>query len=136
MGPSLFGNYSNGPAMVLPPQVHPCVQFSSDIMSDISIGSLRPFSTDPIAVPTNDIQSESPKSYINHSTSWTPASSSVPIFTNPSRKRSRDESVPPSDNTESEASSPDSASQAASTPKPVPEERPVYGEGMVLLNPR
>ncbi|KAL9622410.1 MAG: hypothetical protein Q9160_003254 [Pyrenula sp. 1 TL-2023] len=72
----------------------------------------------------------SPTSYANHSTTWTPTPSSAPISTNPSRKRSRDESA--------FDPGPDGSyfpSQQVATPAPIPEEEPIYGEGMVLINP-
>ncbi|KAL2410937.1 hypothetical protein ABEF95_006695 [Exophiala dermatitidis] len=68
----------------------------------------------------------SPASYYpNHSTSWTPVDSITPISTNPSKKRSRDD----------EHEHGDSGSYFT-PPAPAPEEEPIYGEGMVLINPR
>jgi hypothetical protein len=68
-------------------------------------------------------------SYLNNSTSWTPVDSMTPISTNPSRKRSRDETAFESNDDGSYF-----PSQHVKTPAPIPEE-PIYGEGMVLLNP-
>ncbi len=55
----------------------------------------------------------------------------TPISTNPSRKRSRDETA-----FENDGDNPYFPSQQVNTPAPIPEEEPIYGEGMVLLNPR
>ncbi|KAJ9615600.1 hypothetical protein H2200_001675 [Cladophialophora chaetospira] len=71
----------------------------------------------------------SPTSYANYSTNYTPVDSMTPISTNPSRKRSRDE-------TAFDAEVDGSYFASVSTPAPIPEEEPIYGEGMVLLNPR
>jgi hypothetical protein len=73
----------------------------------------------------------SPLTFANHSTSWTPVDTMTPISTNPSRKRSRDETA-----FEGESISSYFPSQQVNTPAPIPEEEPVYGEGMMLLNPR
>lgn len=67
-------------------------------------------------------------SYPNHSTSWTPSDGMTPISTNPSRKRSRDE-------TAFEAVEAENQYLPVHPPEPIPEE-PIYGEGMVLLDPR
>ena len=71
----------------------------------------------------------SPVSYVNYSTSWTPIDAITPISTNPSRKRSRDE-------TTFDAEVDGSYFASVSTPAPIPEEEFIYGEGMVLINPR
>ena len=73
----------------------------------------------------------SPFGSANHSTSCTPFDAMTPISTKPSRKRSRDESTFGTNFDGSYFSS-----QQVNTPAPIPEEKPVYGEGMVLLNPR
>jgi len=68
-------------------------------------------------------------------TSWSPASSSIPVSTNPSRKRSRDEvSEGPEDLYPKSTDTMESLSTIAASP--IIEEDPIYGEGMVLLNPR
>jgi len=69
----------------------------------------------------------SPISYANHSTSWTPSDGMSPVLTNPSRKRSRDE-------TAFEAAEAENQYLPVHPPEPIPEE-PIYGEGMVLLDP-
>jgi len=70
----------------------------------------------------------SPVSYANHSTSWIPTHRMTPLATNPSRKRSRDE-------TASETAEAENQYLPVNPPEPIPEE-PIYGEGMVLLDPR
>jgi hypothetical protein len=75
---------------------------------------------------------DSPTSIPNHSTSYTPIDSMTPISTNPSRKRSRDESA--FDSADAEGSYFPSLQAQANPPAPIPEE-PIYGEGMTLLNP-
>jgi hypothetical protein len=85
----------------------------------------------PTDTPKEMDQDEpSPISYANHSTSWTPNEGMTPISTNPSKKRSRDESTFDSSVDGSYFSSADAI------PAPIPEEEPIYGEGMVLLNPK
>lgn len=78
-----------------------------------------------------------PASYAHNSTTWTPTDGLTPaLTTNPSRKRSRDESAFEAAGESSYFSHP--TSQTISTPAPIPEEgesEPVYGEGMVLLSP-
>lgn len=72
----------------------------------------------------------SPTSYANHSTTWTPVDGMTPISTNPSKKRSRDDMAfdPETDG---------SYFAGIQTPAPIPEEEePIYGEGMVLINPK
>jgi len=70
----------------------------------------------------------SPVSYTNYSTSWTSSDGMTPVSTNPSRKRSRDE-------TAFEAAEAENQYTAVNLPEPIPEE-PIYGEGMVLLDPQ
>ncbi len=84
----------------------------------------------------NDDSESSPLSYsyAHHSTTWTPIDGITPISTNPSRKRSRDESA--FETADADGSYFPSLVQQVSTPAPIPEEEPIYGEGMVLLNPR
>lgn len=76
-----------------------------------------------------DYDEPSPSSYAHNSTTWTPVDSMTPISTNPSRKRSRDD-------TAFDLGDDGSYFHAAEVkpPEPIPEE-PVYGEGMVLINP-
>lgn len=75
----------------------------------------------------------SPGSHANHSSSWTPTDGMVPVSTNPSRKRSRDETAFEAAEAEN-AYLPFPSAADVNPPEPIPEE-PVYGEGMVLLNP-
>jgi hypothetical protein len=70
-----------------------------------------------------------PQPCYNNSSSWTPSHSMTPISTNPSRKRSRDETDFTSNHDGSYF-----PLQQVDTPASIPEE-PIYGEGMVLLNP-
>ena len=84
----------------------------------------------PSDTPSAAEQDEpSPASYANHSTAYTPVDGMTPISTNPSRKRSRDE-------TAFDAEIDGSYFPSLSTSAPIPEEEPIYGEGMVLLNPK
>ncbi|KAK6379364.1 hypothetical protein LTS17_006282 [Exophiala oligosperma] len=72
----------------------------------------------------------SPNTYVNHSTTWTPVDGMTPISTNPSRKRSRDD-------TAADHEADGSYFASVEQPEPIPEEEePIYGEGMVLLNPK
>lgn len=79
----------------------------------------------------NGEDADAPASCTSHSTTWTPVDSMTPISTNPSRKRSRDESA--FDNADADGSYFPSLVDQVNTPAPIPEE-PVYGEGMMLLN--
>lgn len=76
----------------------------------------------------------SPVSYANHSTTWIPSHGMAPISTNPSRKRSRDETAVEA--AEAENLYPNFPSAADVNPPEVIPEEPIYGEGMVLLNPQ
>ena len=76
-----------------------------------------------------DQDEPSPTSYPHHSTTWTPVDSMTPISTNPSKKRSRDD-------TSFDFDTDGSYFTSADAPAPIPEEEPIYGEGMVLLNPK
>ena len=90
-----------------------------------------PFFPDTGDVADSPFPHPSPPTFASHSTSWTPVDAMTPISTNPSRKRSRDETA-----FEAESISSYFPSQQVNTPAPIPEEEPVYGEGMTLLNPR
>lgn len=81
----------------------------------------------------DDSYPPSPTSYPHNSTTWTPIDTMTPISTNPSRKRSRDESA--FESADAEGSYFPSLSSQVNTPAPIPEE-PIYGEGMTLLNPQ
>ena len=126
MGPYNCNQFSDAPAMVLPPQ-----QAQPYTMSD----QLEPSPSQPMTLNTTASSSSyvqpSPTSYVNHCTSWTPTESIRTITTNPSRKRSRDENV-----YEPEADGSYFSAQQVRTPAPIPEEEPIYGEGMTLLNPK
>lgn len=73
-----------------------------------------------------------PGSWAHNSTTYTPVDSMTPITTNPSRKRSRDETAFTGEGENSYFSFPSAAD--VTTPAPIPEE-PIYGEGMVLISP-
>ena len=99
--------------MVLPHQTQPFPSFDFPLRSNAAEDAPLPFRQ-------------------HNSTSWTPTDSVTPISTNPSRKRSRDET---SFREEVIATS-YFPSQQVNTPASIPEEEPIYGEGMTLLNPR
>ncbi|PGH06059.1 hypothetical protein AJ80_08227 [Polytolypa hystricis UAMH7299] len=139
MGPLLYDNYSDGPAIVLSPQPHHHYgQFSPRNASTIPPSVSHPRNTlSPF--PMDGVRSGSPMSFASYSTSWTPASSSGPVFTNPSRKRSRDDYSLANEYANGESNS--LTSSAGSIPTHPArdagvDEQPIYGEGMVLLNPR
>jgi hypothetical protein len=90
-----------------------------------------PFFAESNDVVDSPLPHPSPQIFANHSTSWTPVDAMTPVSTNPSRKRSRDETA-----FEAESISSYFTSQQVNTPAPIPEEEPVYGEGMTLLNSR
>ena len=117
---SVYNTFSDGPTMILPSsQNHPSFQFPSQSMQGFQAYDSGSWSMD--AVYANPF-----KAPPRHSSSWTPPSSSKTIFTNPSRKRSRND-------TEDD----DFSSSKSSIAPPAPiVEAPIYGEGMVLLNPR
>ncbi|KAL1969594.1 hypothetical protein VTN77DRAFT_8147 [Rasamsonia byssochlamydoides] len=135
MGPVLYNPFSDGPTMVLsPPQDHASFQFPSQPTFDTASQSLQTYAnTDSSPLSMDGVHPTSSKSMTGHSSSWTPASSANPIFTNPSRKRSREESAVAADD---DTNGQQSSGLALSKPVSAPEEEPVYGEGMVLLNPR
>lgn len=127
MSPSLFDTYSNGPAVVLPPQN----QFNPSFFPESHHSA-------PVSSPPNNaFRPGFPASFPRFSGPWplTPATAS-----NPSRKRSRDEfSAADNDNGYAKSSSNNNNDGPPSPPprqRQPPVEQPIYGEGMVLLNPR
>lgn len=120
MGPVLYDNFSEGPTMILSPsQNHPSFQFPSQSTQGLQAYDSSSWSMDArCATPF--------KAPMRHSSNWTSASSAKSLFTNPSRKRSRNDS-------EDETVS---SSKTSVTLPPPAVEAPIYGEGMVLLNPR
>lgn len=116
----IYNNFSDGPTMILSSsQNHPSYQFPSQSMQGFQAFDSGSWSVDatyasPFKAPSR------------HSSHWTPPSSSKTVFTNPSRKRSRD------DTDDDDVTIPKSG---IVPPAPVAE-APIYGEGMVLLNPR
>lgn len=118
MCPMLLNRLSDGPATVLsPPQEHAFAQFPSQSLLDTSSG----FNGYP-ANPSSVFASNGSAQPVSGS-----GISSTPAPPKPSRKRSRDEA----------AFEESSALHVPSEPKPppAPAAEPVYGEGMVLLNP-
>lgn len=119
MGSTYNGFSSDGPTVLLPSsQNRPSFQFPSQSMQgfqayDSGSWSMDAWYANPFKAPTR------------HSSSWTRSPSAKTIFTNPSRKRSRNESeindCPNSTTSISPSTIPDAT---------------VYGEGMTLLNPR
>lgn len=115
----LFNQFADGPAMVLsPPQEHAFAQFPSPPVFGLHSGGWQSYASNPNSGFSNG-------AHPNSSSSTLASSSSAP---KPSRKRSRDE-VAFDDSTD--------ASSTPSMPAPAPpKEEPIYGEGMVLLNPQ
>jgi hypothetical protein len=101
------------------------------IMSPTSDAQLPHNNVRSLSFSDNARTEESPfaNSYLHNSTSWTPNDSMTPISTNPSRKRSRDETDFNLNLDGSHFPSPQ-----INTPAPILEE-PIYGEGMMLINP-
>ncbi|KAL5043780.1 hypothetical protein BDW71DRAFT_187356 [Aspergillus fruticulosus] len=116
MCPMLLNAFQDGPTMILsPPQDHAFRQFPHQPVLEASSGasSRASFagSLNPGGIPFG-----------------TSVSPGLTINNKPSRKRSRDDV----------AAEDTPGKPAASVPiaPPVPEEEPIYGEGMTLLNPR
>ncbi|KAJ5750246.1 hypothetical protein N7533_007274 [Penicillium manginii] len=118
MSPMLLNRLSEGPASVLSPsQEHAFAQFPSQSLLDPS-GNFNGFSTNSSSVfASNGFAQPASDSNIT----------SAPVVPKPSRKRSRDEA----------AFEESFALNVPSEPKPppAPKVEPIYGEGMVLLNP-
>ncbi|CAI7602879.1 unnamed protein product [Penicillium bialowiezense] len=119
MCPMMLNRLSDGPATVLSPQEHTFAQFPSQ-SSFLSSGSFNGYPTNSGPVFSNGPSSQAAPSSFE--------ASFGPVAPKPSRKRSRDEA------TFDEAV----AHSAPPAPKPAPEPKvePIYGEGMVLLNPQ
>ncbi|KAF3491214.1 uncharacterized protein GIQ15_00731 [Arthroderma uncinatum] len=139
MGPSLYNNYFNGPTVALPPpsQLHQPNQLAAADSMNHSLarsgGSRFPHH---VSTRADGVQSEQPKSFTGHQPSWigssfANSSLNAAAPSAPSRKRSRDEF-----NLGNDSYNTFSAVQKAPSPPAVPEEEPIYGEGMVLLNPK
>ncbi|CAG8039932.1 unnamed protein product [Penicillium olsonii] len=118
--PSMMLNrLSDGPASVLPPQEHAFAQFPSQ-SSFLNSGSLNGYPANAGPVFSNGSTAQAaPSSF---------GASAAPVAPKPSRKRSRDEA------TFEEATAP--SAPPAPQPAPEPKVEPIYGEGMVLLNPQ
>ncbi|CAI7664583.1 unnamed protein product [Penicillium glandicola] len=121
MRPMIFNRLSDGPATVLsPPREHAFAQFSSQSSFLDTPGSFNGYPASSSTVfPNNSSVQPIPSSF---------NSSSAPAVPKPSRKRSRDEATAE----EAVAPSVPLGHQAAPTLKT----QPIYGEGMVLLNPQ
>ncbi|EFQ98589.1 hypothetical protein MGYG_01615 [Nannizzia gypsea CBS 118893] len=131
MGPSLFNNYFNGPTVALPPpsQLHQANQLAStDSMNHSFAHSGASRFPHHASVHADGIQSGPPKSFTGRQVSFNTA----PYTAAPSRKRSRDEF----DLGNNDNHTGFSVIQKVPTPPTVPEEEPIYGEGMVLINPK
>ncbi|CAG8366230.1 unnamed protein product [Penicillium salamii] len=118
--PSMMLNrLSDGPATVLPPQEHAFAQFPSQ-SSFLNSESFNGYPTNSGQVFSNGSTSQAAPSSFD--------ASPAPVAPKPSRKRSRDEA------TFEDAIAP----SAPPAPKPAsePKVEPIYGEGMVLLNPQ
>ncbi|KAM5443867.1 hypothetical protein MferCBS31731_001113 [Microsporum ferrugineum] len=136
MGPSLYNNYFNGPTVALPPpsQLHQANQLTpTDSMNHSFAHSGGSRFSHHASARADGIPSDHTKSFTGRQASWlTPSSSNQSSnAAAPSRKRSRDEFDLGNDSYGSF-----SAVQKAPTPPAVPEEEPIYGEGMVLINPK
>jgi hypothetical protein len=129
MGPMNYNIYSDAPTMILPPpQDSPFTPVDSSQIFVPSNASAA-FFNEPSSFA--DVSSATTNGS-THRSSWTSTTATTPIFTSPSRKRSRDESALVDDEDTPETS------YFPLTPAPpsIPEEEPIYGEGMTLLNPK
>ncbi|KAJ5960391.1 uncharacterized protein N7479_007541 [Penicillium vulpinum] len=116
----ILNRLSDGPATVLaPPREHAFAQFSQSSFLDAP-GSFNSYPASTNGVFANNSSAQSISSSFNFS--------SAPAVLKPSRKRSRDES------TFEEAIAPSVALGHQAVP--APKFQPIYGEGMVLLNPQ
>ncbi|KAL1857915.1 hypothetical protein Plec18167_001681 [Paecilomyces lecythidis] len=134
MGPMLYNSASDGPAVVLPPsQNHPFAQFPSHAAPGAASGSLQGFAPSPSAWTTSWNGPQQNPFKLDATHTWKPASSAPSGYTNVSRKRTRSDFI---DDGNDDSYGNAGAVAPAPAPEPVPEEEPIYGEGMVLLNPR
>ncbi|KAJ5773970.1 hypothetical protein N7457_008866 [Penicillium paradoxum] len=121
MCPMLLNRLSDGPATVLSPtQEHAFAQYPSQSSFISSPGGFNGYSASPSTVFANGGSA--------HAASTSFKFPPAPAAPKPSRKRSRDES------TVDEVVAPSAPSSLRLAPQPKVE--PVYGEGMVLLNPQ
>lgn len=111
----ILNRLSDGPATVLSPQEHAFAQFPSQ-SSFLDSGSFNSYPATSNSVFANGTSSQAVPSSFD--------ASPAPAAPKPSRKRSRDE-----------ASFEEVAAPSA-PPAPEPKVEPIYGEGMVLLNPQ
>jgi hypothetical protein len=116
----ILNRLSDGPATVLsPPQEHAFAQFPSQ-SSFLDSGNFNGYPAKSNTVFDNGASSQAAPSSFD----FGPA----PAAPKPSRKRSRDEA------TFDEVAAP--SAPIAPKPAPTPKVEPIYGEGMVLLNPQ
>ncbi|KAJ5795532.1 uncharacterized protein N7518_004072 [Penicillium psychrosexuale] len=120
MSPMILNRLSDGPVTVLsPPREHAFAQFSQSSFLN-SPGSFNSYPTNTSPVFANNSSTPSVPSSFNFS--------SAPAVPKPSRKRSRDEA------TFEDAVAP--SAPLAHQAVPATKVRPIYGEGMALLNPQ
>ncbi|KAL5340104.1 hypothetical protein BJX70DRAFT_362200 [Aspergillus crustosus] len=119
MCPMLLSSLRDGPTMILSfPQDHAFLSYPHQPMLGASSGvASRPSFT-------NGFNSNGFSSNLNCGAS----NSSLSASSKPSRKRSRDDVA--ADDTPTERA------PKVSIPSPVPQEKPIYGEGMTIINPR
>ncbi|KAI9928914.1 hypothetical protein ASPWEDRAFT_105294 [Aspergillus wentii DTO 134E9] len=126
MSPMLLNRLSDGPSIVLSPQEHPFVQFPSQSKFGSSPNAFQSYAADSSSLFANGLKSHTAQSVNN--ASWKLSSTPNDFVAKPSRKRSRDDAA-----FEEAMNAPAPVMPA---PAPAPKEEPIYGEGMVLLNPR
>ncbi|KAL1960917.1 hypothetical protein VTO42DRAFT_5901 [Malbranchea cinnamomea] len=139
MGRLLRTDFSDAPTMLLSPQQTSHPSSSSNQSSPFRVQSSDPSQLSSFNPGRSSNQTSSTtllpsgplkNGFANFSGSCAPASSSTPLFANPSRKRSHSEFVSSSEGDGS------SSSSLPSELGPAQEKKPIYGEGMTLLNPR
>lgn len=111
----------DGPTMTLSPhQENAFAQFPSQSLLDLHSPALHGYPASPSSVFANAgaAQSILTNAPVSH----------APMAPKPSRKRSRDDAA--------FEETPAPSMHVYSKPAPVPKEEPIYGEGMVLLNPQ
>lgn len=129
MAPLLYNSFPDGPAIVLPSQ-HPPNSFSTTTPSNIH------HPADPLPFSANNLPYDPPLS--STTSPWKSASAFTPFRSKPSRKRSRDEYAIDDNSADDPSPSvlPAAPSSNLAVQAPKTKQEPVYGEGMVLLNPQ
>ncbi|KAI9368354.1 hypothetical protein BJX61DRAFT_537318 [Aspergillus egyptiacus] len=119
MCPMLLSSLRDGPTMFLsPPQDHSFLPFPPQSRISTPPATSRPSLA-------NGVQ---PNGFLNGTSSFGTYSTSLTTSSKPSRKRSRDDVA-------AEESTNENPPVAPVRP-PVPQEQPIYGEGMTLIDPR